>query len=42
MITSLDFLRIGQQFPPNSEIERLEKYSINKKIFEGEHELVYT
>lgn len=41
MLTSLDFLKLGQKFPPASEIDRLEKYYTNKRIFEGEHELVY-
>lgn len=41
MITNLDFLRIGQHWPPAAEINRLEKYYTNKRIFEGEHELVY-
>lgn len=41
MITNLDFLRIGQHWPPATEINRLEKYYTNKRIFEGEHELVY-
>lgn len=41
MLTSLDFLKIGQKFPPATEIDRLEKYYTNKRIFEGEHELVY-
>ncbi len=41
MLTSLDFLKIGQHFPPATEIKRLERYFQNKKIFEGEHEIVY-
>lgn len=41
MLTSLDFLKIGQYFPPASEKHRLERYFENKRIFEGEHEAVY-
>lgn len=41
MLTSLDFLKVGQSFPPKSEIERLDKYNKNKLIFEGKHEQVY-
>lgn len=41
MLTSLDFLKINQQFPPDSEVHRLEKYHKNKLIFENQHERVY-
>lgn len=41
MLTSLDFLKINQQFPPASEVHRLEKYHKNKLIFENQHERVY-
>ena len=41
MLTSLDFLKVGQKFPPASEEHRLNRYFANKRIFEGEHELVY-
>lgn len=41
MLTSLDFLAIGQKFPPAIEQPRLQRYYENKRIFEGEHELVY-
>lgn len=41
MLTSLDFLKIGQKFPPSCEEDRLEKYHKNKMIFEGEHEQIY-
>ena len=41
MLTSLDFLKIGQKFPPAIETPRLQRYFQNKRIFEGEHELVY-
>lgn len=41
MLTSLDFLSIGQKFPPAIEVQRLQRYFQNKRIFEGEHELVY-
>ena len=41
MLTSLDFLKVGQPWPPPGEEERLEKYMRHKRIFEGEHEEVY-
>lgn len=40
-MTSLDFLNIGESFPPASEIPRLQKYEENRKLFEGEHEKVF-
>ena len=41
MLTNLDFLKIGQKFPPAIEENRLNRYFANKRIFEGEHESVY-
>ena len=41
MLTSLEFLKIGQSWPPPGEEKRLEKYMRHKRIFEGEHEEVY-
>ena len=41
MLTSLDFLKVGQQFPPTTEKHRLDKYHKNKLIFENQHERVY-
>ena len=41
MLTSLDFLKVGQPWPPPGEEKRLEKYMRHKRIFEGEHEEVY-
>lgn len=41
MLTSLDFLKVGQYFPPDTEKHRLNRYFANKRIFEGEHESVY-
>jgi hypothetical protein len=41
MLTNLDFLKVGELFPPKSQIERLENYSIYKKLFEGRHGEVY-
>lgn len=41
MLTSLDFLKVGEYFPPQSERERLQNYSTYKKIFEGKHNEVY-
>lgn len=42
MLTSLDFLKVGQSFPPADEIDRLNKYEKNRLIFEGKHEQVYS
>lgn len=41
MLTSLEFLKVGQPWPPPGEEKRLEKYMRHKRIFEGEHEEVY-
>lgn len=41
MLTSLNFLKVGQQWPPPGEKERLRKYEKNRLIFEGKHEEVY-
>jgi hypothetical protein len=41
MLTSLDFLKEGQTFPPASESDRMEMYARNKELFEGEHVKVY-
>ena len=41
MLTSFDFLRPGEQWPPKCEHERLHRYDINRKLFEGRHELVF-
>lgn len=41
MLTSLDFLKVGRQWPPPGEEERLSKYEKNRLIFEGKHEQVY-
>ena len=41
MLTSLDFIAKGQVFPPKSELPRLQNYDENKKLFEGDHHLVY-
>lgn len=41
MLTSLDFLKVGQYWPPSIEIPRLEKYHKNKQIFDGNHDFVY-
>lgn len=32
MLTSLDFLEVGQKFPPDSERERLTIYEENKRL----------
>ena len=41
MLTNLDFLKVGELFPPKCEVERLENYRDYKKLFEGKHEEVY-
>lgn len=41
MLTNLRFLEPGQQWPPPTEAERLERYQQNKLLFEGKHEQVY-
>jgi hypothetical protein len=41
MLTDLSFLNIGQQWPPKSELERLNRYERNRQLFENKHEQVY-
>jgi hypothetical protein len=41
MLTSLDFLNIGQPWPPPTELERLTLYRQNRDLFEGRHERVF-
>ena len=41
MLTDLNFLRVGEPWPPKCERERLERYANNKLLFEGDHQLVY-
>lgn len=41
MLTNLDFLSPGQQWPPPSEAERLQKYEQNRLLWEGRHEHVF-
>ena len=41
MLTNLNFLNVGQQFPPQSELERLDLYKKNRDLFENEHAEVY-
>jgi hypothetical protein len=41
MLTNLDFLKPGEKWPPESEIERLTLYQENKAIFEGRHMEIY-
>lgn len=42
MQTSLDFLNIGESWPPLDERERLNVYAQNKKLFEGKHDEVFS
>jgi len=37
MITSLDSIRQGQSFPPFSEMPRLDRYRVNKQLFDISH-----
>lgn len=41
ILTSLNFLTIGQPWPPEGERKRIQKYRENCLLFEGRHELVY-
>jgi hypothetical protein len=41
MLTNLDFLNKGEKFPPSCEMERLEMYEANKRLFRGGHADVY-
>lgn len=41
MLTDLNFLNTGQKWPPPSEAERLSKYSSNRQLFEGRHDIAY-
>jgi len=41
MLTNLDFLEIGNTFPPNSERERLQTYQENISLFNSDHDKVY-
>jgi hypothetical protein len=41
MLTNLNFLNVGQLWPPDCETERLKLYNTNKMLFECEHHQVY-
>ena len=41
MLTSLDFLKAGEQWPPRSEKYRLDRYQDNRALFEDDHAEVY-
>lgn len=41
MLTDLSFLKEGKSWPPPGERERLERYSANRRLFEGHHADVY-
>lgn len=41
MLTNLDWLRVGEEFPPASEKDRLEKYADNRKLWDGRQTEVY-
>jgi len=38
---AFDFLGSGMQWPPPSEVERLERYAANKLLFENKHEVQF-
>jgi len=40
-LNNLDWLGVGGNFPPVSEMERLEKYEKNRDLFNGEHRRAY-
>ncbi|ABB14225.1 phage portal protein [Carboxydothermus hydrogenoformans] len=42
LLTSLDFLAVGHKWPPPTELERLQLYDNNRKLFEGKHDQVYS
>ncbi len=42
MLTNMDFLKTGEPWPPPTERERLERYNINRLLFEGDHEQVFS
>lgn len=42
MLTNLDFLKPGSAWPPPTEFKRLELYSTNKQLFEGDHASVFS
>lgn len=41
LLTNLNFLNIGQPWPPKCEVERLDRYRDNKLLFENQHAEVY-
>lgn len=41
MLTNLAWLSPGEKFPPDSEKERMDMYTANKKLFESKHAEVY-
>ncbi len=41
MLSNLNWLNEGNQFPPEDERERLARYAVNKLTYEGEHAKVY-
>lgn len=41
MLYNLDFLRVGEPWPPPSEAKRLKKYRENRLLWKGEHTEVY-
>lgn len=41
MLTDLDWLRVGEEFPPPSERDRLHKYAENRKLWDNRHTEVY-
>lgn len=42
MLTNLDFMQTGRNWPPPSEVERLNRYNQNRLLFEGRHEQVFS
>ena len=41
MLTNLQWLSVGEKFPPKCEQDRLDMYHKNRELFEGEHAEVY-
>jgi hypothetical protein len=41
MLTDLDFIRVGETFPPTSESGRMNDYATNLAVFDGDHATVF-
>jgi hypothetical protein len=41
VLTNIEQIGVGTKWPPEGELERLQRYDANRKLFEGRHELVF-